>query len=129
MSEPRHPWIHDGVERAIGSLLRMGVLLSAAVVLSGLTIYLASQGAQDSHYRIFRGEPAALRSVGAVVRGARTLDGPSLIQLGLLLLIATPVARVMFSAVAFALQRDRIYLAVTLAVLSVLLYSLGGGYH
>ena len=47
-----------------------------------------------------------------------------LIQFGLLLLIAVPVARVAFSVVAFALQRDRTYVVVTLIVLAVLLYGL-----
>ena len=51
-----------------------------------------------------------------------------MIQLGLLVLIATPIARVAFSLVAFALQRDRIYVIVTLIVLAVLLYSLTGGH-
>jgi uncharacterized membrane protein len=50
-----------------------------------------------------------------------------LIQLGLLLLIATPVARVAFSAAAFAMQRDRLYVVVALIVLAVLMYSLMGG--
>jgi uncharacterized membrane protein len=51
------------------------------------------------------------------------------VQLGVLLLIATPVARVAFSALAFARQRDYTYVALTLFVLAVLLCSLfvGGG--
>jgi uncharacterized membrane protein len=52
--------------------------------------------------------------------------GRSLIQLGLLLLIATPIARVVFSIVGFAIERDRMYVAFTLIVLAVLLYSLLG---
>jgi uncharacterized membrane protein len=51
-----------------------------------------------------------------------------LIQLGLLLLIATPVARVAFSVAAFAMQRDRLYVVVALIVLAVLMYSLTGGH-
>jgi uncharacterized membrane protein len=50
-----------------------------------------------------------------------------LIQLGLLLLIATPVARVAFSVAVFAMQRDRLYVVVALIVLAVLMYSLTGG--
>jgi uncharacterized membrane protein len=53
----------------------------------------------------------------------------SVIQLGLLLLIATPVARVAMSLVAFILQRDRVYVVVTLIVLAVLIFSLTGGIH
>ena len=45
-----------------------------------------------------------------------------------MLLLATPVARVAFSVVAFALQRDRLYVAVTLVVLGILLYSIVGGH-
>jgi uncharacterized membrane protein len=44
--------------------------------------------------------------------------------MGLLTLIATPVARVIFCLAAFAIERDRMYLGFTLAVLVVLLYSI-----
>ena len=54
--------------------------------------------------------------------------GRGLIQFGLLLLIATPVARVAFSVAAFAIQRDRLYVVVTLIVLAILTYSLAGGH-
>lgn len=129
MPQTERGWKDDRVERTIGNLLRIGVLLSGAVVLAGLVIYLVRYGAQAPHYRVFRGEPADLRSVGAVIRGGATLAGRELIQFGLLLLMATPVARVVFSIVAFALERDRTYVAVTLVVLSALIYSLAGGYR
>jgi len=45
----------------------------------------------------------------------------------MLLLILTPVARVGFSVVAFVVERDRMYVAMTLVVLAVLLYSLLAG--
>jgi uncharacterized membrane protein len=48
-------------------------------------------------------------------------------QLGLFLLIATPVARVVFSLLAFAIQRDHLYVGITLVVLAVLTFSLTGG--
>ena len=41
--------------------------------------------------------------------------------------VATPVARVALSAVAFARERDGIYVAITLVVLALLLGSLLGG--
>ena len=52
------------------------------------------------------------------------LGGRGIIQLGLLLLIATPVARVVFSVIGFVRQRDFVYVVLTLIVLAVLLYSL-----
>jgi uncharacterized membrane protein len=65
--------------------------------------------------------------MSGIVRDALTLRGRGIIQLGLLLLIATPVARVAFSVAAFAFQRDRLYVVVTLVVLAILLYSLTSG--
>ncbi len=58
---------------------------------------------------------------------ARSFSGRGIIQLGLLLLVATPVARVIFSVAAFALQQDWIYVVITLIVLAVLGFSLLGG--
>ena len=77
-------------------------------------------------FTVFVGEPADLRNVSGIVRDALALRGRGLIQLGLLLLIATPVARVAFSVVAFAMQRDRLYVVVALIVLAVLMCSLTG---
>lgn len=62
----------------------------------------------------------------AVGTGLRELRPIAIAQAGLLVLIATPVARVMTSVVAFALERDRLYSAITLAVLTILLVSLFG---
>jgi uncharacterized membrane protein len=120
-------WTDQRVDAIIGNLLRVGVLLAATVVLLGGGLYLVQRGSTVPDYRVFHGEPAYLRGVSGILREARALDGRGLIQLGLLLLLATPIARVGFSVVAFALQRDRTYVLVTVIVLAVLLYSLGSG--
>ena len=114
------------IEILLGNLLRFGVLLAAFVVLVGAVIYLARYAGQPASYSVFRGEAAALRSAPAVVSGALRLHGKSIIQLGLLLLIATRVARVVFSAIGFLMERDYLYVVLTLIVLAVLLYSLIG---
>ena len=110
----------------MGVLLRAGVITAAAVVLSGGAWYLARFGRQTPDYRTFHGEPEALRSVTGVWKGVIGLHPRSWIQFGLLLLIATPIARVAFSVAAFAIQRDRLYLGITLVVLTVLIWSLSG---
>ncbi len=117
-------WTDDRVERVIGALLRWGVILAAGVVLAGGAMYLVRHGATMPDYRVFSGEPSDLRNVSGIVAGAVSWHSRGLIQFGLLLLILVPVARVAFSVVAFALQRDRIYVVVTLIVLAVLLYGL-----
>ncbi|MGO9690281.1 MAG: DUF1634 domain-containing protein, partial [Syntrophobacteraceae bacterium] len=55
-----------------------------------------------------------------------TFSSRGMIQFGLLVLIATPVMRVFFTVVSFTIQRDRVYVGVTLIVLAVLLFSLSG---
>jgi len=116
----------EQMDNVIGLMLRWGVILSAAFVLGGGIWYILQFGQQTPDYRTFRGEPAAMRSVTGIVRGVAALDPRAWIQLGLLILIATPVARVLFSIAAFAAQRDGAYVAITLIVASILFYSLFG---
>ena len=126
MAQKRSGWTEAQVEGWIGSLLRVGLTLATAVVVVGAVIYLLHHGHEAPHYRIFRGEPADLRTIGGILRDSLEERGRGLIQLGLLLLLATPVARVAFSVVAFALQRDRFYVVVTLVVLAIPLHSIVG---
>ena len=127
MSESRRPWSDEQVEQIVGNLLRIGVIAAAIVVFAGGIIYLMRYGANLPDYSIFHGEPAEFRNVEGIMKAAFGLRSRGLIQLGLLFLIATPVARVVFSVFAFALQHDRVYIVVTLIVLGVLIYSLAGG--
>ena len=122
------PWRDRRIEIILGNLLRTGVLISAAVVLLGASIYLSRHAHEPADYRVFRGEPSEYRTISGVIQSVIVGRGQGIIQLGLLLLIATPIARVAFSVVGFAIERDRLYVAFTLLVLAILLYSfLGSG--
>ena len=123
---PERSWTDQRIENILGNLLRAGVLLSALVVLIGGVIYLLRHGHSAVDFRVFRGEPADLRDIRGIVSETLTLRGRGIIQFGLLLLIATPVARVAFSIFGFAEERDRMYVVFTLIVFSILLYSLIG---
>ena len=116
------------MDEIMGRLLRTGVILAAAFVLTGGVVFLVRHPEPVTNYRVFQGEPEELRTVSGIFHEALTLHGRGLIQLGLLILIATPIARVAFSVVAFLYQRDWMYVAVTLAVLGLLVYSLLGGH-
>jgi uncharacterized membrane protein len=112
----------------IGYLVRAGVVLEARVVGFGAIMFLHKYGARASDYRTFHGEPAEFRTIRGIFHEALTFRGRGIIQLGLVLLMATPVARVIFSVWAFAAEKDRMYVAFTLIVLAVLLFSfLGSG--
>ncbi len=127
MPTPPRAWSDFQIETIVGNLLRIGVMVAAVVVLLGAAIYLTRHGTASRDYRVFAGEPAELRGLGGIVRATVGGSGRAIIQLGLLILIATPVARVVFSLAAFGLERDWMYVGVTMIVLAVLLFSLAGG--
>lgn len=130
MSETKPPsskWTDERVEGILGTLLQSGVIISGLVVLAGGALYLLRYGSVPVHYESFATERESLRSLGDVVKDAWHGDARAIIECGLLLLIATPVARVLFSVIAFTLEKDRLYLVVTLIVFLILLYSLFGG--
>ena len=117
-------WTDQQVEEIIGKLLIVGVLLAAVMVAGAGIFYLVKYGLEPPHYLIFQGEPADLRSVSGAFADAFAGHSRGIIQIGLLLLIATPIARVVFSVFAFLREHDRLYVVITLIVLAVLLYSL-----
>ena len=123
MTAPPPRWSNREVEQVIGRLLRVGVLLAAAVVLVGAAILLAREAGSPTDYATFRPERPELRSLTGILGAALTLDGRAIVQLGLVLLIATPVARVALTLVAFIVQRDRQYVVLTASVLALLIYS------
>ena len=127
MLSENKPLGEEKVQAIIGGLLRSGVLLAAGFTLIGGILYLFHYGTTLPGYHIFRGEPAYLRSITGIFQDALALQSRGIIQLGLILLIATPVARVAFSLLAFAIRRDYLYVVVTFIVLTLHIYSIIGG--
>jgi uncharacterized membrane protein len=112
-------------EQFLGNLLRAGVILSAVIVGLGGLLYLIYHGTELPNYQVFRGEPADFRVLPDIMENSLTLQRRrSLIQLGLLVLIATPILRVAFSAYVFMRQGDHTYVFISFIVLVLLLYSL-----
>jgi uncharacterized membrane protein len=126
VNEVRSTWTEERLDTAVSLVLRVGVNLAAGIVLLGAIVFLWRHGHELPQYAVFRGEPTDLRTIGGIFRDAAALSGRGLMQLGLLVLMATPVARVALSLVVFAIQRDRTYVVVTLLVLLLLLLSLTG---
>jgi len=122
----KRSWTDQQVEQMVGNLLRAGVMLSACVVASGAVVYLARHGDEQPHYKTFQSEPKTLHSVPLTIHDALAGHGRGIIQLGLLLLIATPIARVVMSAFAFSRQQDWLYVTVSLIVLTFLTFGLLG---
>jgi uncharacterized membrane protein len=110
----------------MGTVLRVGVVAAAALVAAGGLVYLLRTGLRVSPYGHFTGPTESLTTPAAILRGVVELHPAGLIALGLLVLVLTPVARVVFALLVFAEQRDRLYILFSLIVLSVLSVGLSG---
>jgi uncharacterized membrane protein len=93
-------------------------------VLLGGILYLVQHGSETPNYSQFHGVPDSLNTVSGIAAGALHGSALAIIQFGLLMLIATPVARVVFSVFAFLYERDYLYVVISAIVLAVLAYSL-----
>lgn len=117
------------LELLLSNILKYGVFLASAVVLVGGILYLIRHGSEPADYRVFHGVPSEFRSPDGVVNAVLSGSRRGIIQLGLFILVATPIVRVAISFLAFLHQRDYVYIAITSLVLSGLIYSLIGAYH
>jgi uncharacterized membrane protein len=113
-------------EAIIGFLLRVLVILSASFVFTGGILYLFENGGTIPNYKVFQGEPPYLKNVYQIIGDAFNFHSRGLIQLGIVLLIANPVARVIFAAASFIYEKDYMYLLFSVIVISVLLFSFLG---
>ena len=106
----------------VSYVLLVGVLTSAALIATGFVLALAV-GWQTS---LVGATPpgGGTADFGAIGRGLAALTPTAIVQLGLAVLVLTPVVRVATSLVAFALERDRLYVSITLAVFAVLVASI-----
>jgi uncharacterized membrane protein len=127
MMKEKSVWTDKRVEDIMGNLLILGVIIAAAIAIFGGAVFLIRHGLEQPDYRVFHGEPSDLRSIEGVISQTLNFRGRGIIQLGLMMLILTPIARVAFSVFAFYKENDRLYVAVNLIVLCFLLFSLFGG--
>lgn len=128
--EPSHEE-DQRLEVAMGRLLQTGVTVAAVLVFLGGILALRHPGLPMPGYRHFQapGAPAslhgaALDSISGVFHQLAGRSDTSIISLGLLVLIATPIARVIFAIIGFARERDMLYTVVSLIVLAILAFSL-----
>lgn len=129
-------WTERDVELLIGKLLRYGVMLACGITLFGGAIYLfQNHGVSMEHYKPtpdgipFPGVEHYLRELTTIIPRILSFDGAAIIQLGVCVLIATPILRVVFSVVAFLVEKDYMYVVITLIVLSIIIANMLLGLH
>ena len=116
------------IEQLIGEVLRYGVVLSGSVAIIGGIWYLFQHGSQAiPAYGVFNGEPAGYTSLGGIYKGLLQGSAKEIIQLGVVFLLATPIVRVLFSLLSFIIEKDRLYIVITLIVLTIIILSTFGG--
>ena len=119
------------IELFIARLLRWGVLLSFVIVAMGLGIVVVTGNTGYHAVRLddldsivqYRMPPDFPNTLGDVLNGVLALRPYAIIALGLVILIAIPVLRVAVSVIAFAVERDWLYVLITSFVLLILLLS------
>lgn len=112
------------IQVILGTLLRVGVIASMSVVLIGASVYLMLNHSEVVDYHRFDSHKTDFSSMAAVFSGLKRLDSAAIIQFGVLLLIFTPILRVVFSIFGFLIERDYLYVLIGLLVLGVILFSL-----
>ncbi|MDR1877633.1 MAG: DUF1634 domain-containing protein [Flavobacteriaceae bacterium] len=117
-------WIKHNIELYIGRLLRYGVILSSIITIIGGVIYIIQHPDEKPRFKQFVGVPEYLRELSTLFPGIFRLDGLAIIQFGVAVLIATPILRIVFSIVAFAIEKDRMYVVITSIVLAIILANL-----
>ena len=121
-------WADKDIEQMIGQLLRYGVIISSCIVFIGGLGYLYRHGETGMpQYRIFNGESVKYTTLGGILKNAITFNVKGIVQLGVLVLIATPILRIAFSLFAFFAEKDKLYVVITFIVLSVMLVSIFSG--
>lgn len=106
----------------IGNLLRFGVIVAMVIVIAGLILYLFSHGGDIAAYGTFN-ENGVFRT-DAFWQALKSGESKAIMELGVIILIATPIARVLFTMVGFWLEKDRMYTLIAFIVLCIIAYSL-----
>ena len=116
------------MQQLISSTLRVGVMTACCIAILSGTYYLICHGSEPiPNYYTFHGEPSSLTSLSGIFGGLLHLKAANWIQLGVLVLMLTPITRIILSLFDFAHQRDWLYVTITMIVFLVILSnSLGG---
>ncbi len=116
------------IQSLVGNLLRAGVYISMAIVILGGIIFLFDHGSEKIDYAVFDINKVSLKTVAAIFEEVITFKGVAIVQFGLLMLIFTPIARVIMAVVSFFIEKDYLYVLIGLIVLSIIMISLSGGF-
>ncbi|AKK71455.1 membrane protein [Chryseobacterium sp. P1-3] len=116
------------LNRSVGNLLRLGVILSVATSLIGF-IKLFTEGFEmpKKYTSLDMGsssEKVWTHFWESLCKG----EGMAIIQLGILLLIFTPLMRIVFALIGYLKEKDYVYVVISSIVLAIMAVSFFAGY-
>ncbi|MDQ1149214.1 DUF1634 domain-containing protein [Sphingobacterium zeae] len=124
----KHYWGDKDISLLVGQILRTGVVIASSILVLGGILYLIVHGQETvPNYSDFVGEGNANTTITGIITGALSRNVPQIIQLGVLLLIFTPIVRVIGSLFGFVIEKDKLYIIITLIVLAVIIGSILSG--
>lgn len=115
------------IQVILGTLLRAGVIISMSIVLIGGAIFLIHNKGAITDYKVFKPELNKFSSIVAIFKGVATFQGDAIVQFGILMLIFTPIARIVFAIFSFLIERDYLYVLIGFIILAIITISLNGG--
>jgi len=115
------------IQVILGTLLRAGVIISMSIVLIGGALFLIHNKGGTTDYKVFKPELAKFSSIAEIFKGVLTLHGDAIVQFGILMLIFTPIARIVFAIFSFLIERDYLYVLIGFIILAIITISLNGG--
>lgn len=128
MAEARKENLNDrDIQVILGTLLRAGVIISMSIVLLGGIIYLVHNKFVITDYAVFKPEQSKFSSIASIFKGVLTFHGDAIVQFGVLMLIFTPIARIVFALFSFLIERDYLYVLIGIIILGIITISLNGG--
>lgn len=128
-------WAERDMELMLGKLLRKGVVLSCIITLFGGVLYLIQRKGESPNYspvpkgQPFEGVEPYLRELSTIVPRIFDFDGAAIIQLGVCVLIATPILRVAFSVLSFLIEKNYLYVFISALVLTIIIANMLLGLH
>jgi len=119
----------ETMNEIVGNVLRFGVLVSAAIIVIGVVLLVGNNGLSETSSALIYNPNQVPHgtfdvSLAGLLKGLVAFQPYSLIELGAIILIATPVSRVLISVFLFAAEGDRLYVYITAVVLVLLLFSI-----
>ncbi|RMZ59535.1 DUF1634 domain-containing protein [Chryseobacterium nematophagum] len=116
------------LNRSVGNLLRLGVVLSVITSLIGFIKLFLEGFKMPKKYSLLNIGSSSEKVWGHFWNSLCKGEGMAIIQLGILLLIFTPLMRIIFALVGYLKEKDYVYVVISSIVLVIMAISFFTGY-